>query len=193
MGWTCPECGFMNAEDSVVCTCGFDQSLYLSSHAAEAGAQDGLGSDPFGAGFSGRDTPAAGSSALSSTKKAIAEKPRTRRASFHPPDRITVKEVGVWKFSFAPSEGKISIWTPALEPFRLDLTLEDFEGVLESVYEVTGMQKTLRGLELKDKDVRELIEFIGDMIDTKRSKISPSFSPEDVGAVTALVNGKLSR
>jgi hypothetical protein len=195
MGWVCSECGFMNEEEAGVCTCGFDKSVFLSSDPAEAESEDGgqLGSDPFGDAFSARDVLPASRSALPSVKEAVTEKLRGRRSSFHPSDRITVKEIGTWKFSFSPSEGRISIGTAALEPFRLDLTVEDFEEILESVYEVTGTRKTFHSLEIMDKDVLELIEFIGEMIDAKRSKTKPSFSPEDVGAITALVNSKLSQ
>ncbi|MEJ2695691.1 MAG: hypothetical protein P8013_03495 [Candidatus Sulfobium sp.] len=192
MGWICPECGFTNVEDAALCTCGFDRSVFISSDPAEAESADEerLGVDPFGDSFSVPDIPSASPS--SSVKRAIAEKPRARRSSFHPSDRVTLKEVGTWKFSFSPSEGKISIGTAALDPFRLHLAVEDLEEILESVYEMTGTEKTLRGLKLPDMAVLEIVEFVSEMIDAKRSKIKPPFSPEDVTAIAALINGKLS-
>lgn len=195
MGWICPECGFTNAEDVAVCTCGFDHSVFLSADLAEAESNDGehLVSSHFGVASAAGDVTPAGRSASSSANRAVAEKVRPVRSSFHPPDRITVREVGSWKFSFSPSEEKISIGTDALEPFRLDLAVKDFEEILEKIYEMSGTRKTVRGVELMDKDVLELVEFIVEMIDSKRSKIRPSFSPEDVGIIATIINGKLSQ
>lgn len=194
MGWICPECGLMNAGEDTTCSCGFDQAVFLSSGPAAAEPENGgrLGNNPFEETISVQDI-AGGVTVKSSGKKTVAEPPRTKRSSFHPSDQITLKEIGTWRFSLSPSEKKISIGTAALEPFRLDLTVEDMENILEAVYEVTGTRKTLRSLELMDKDILELIEFIVEMTDAKRSKIRPSFSPEDMGAIAALVNGKLSQ
>lgn len=195
MGWTCPECGFMNAEDTVVCTCGFDQSVFLSPDSDEEGLEEAIqiSKDPLDAALSVRNILSSTRSAPSSERKAVAEKPRTMKSSFHPSDRITLKEVGSWSFSFSPSENKISVGTAALDPFRLDFSVEDIEEILEAVYEMTGKRKTLRTLELVDGDVQELVDFIGEMIDSKRSKIRPSFSPEDISVIAALINGKLSQ
>jgi hypothetical protein len=187
MGWICPECGFMNTVETAVCTCGFDRSVFLSS---EGGGQfDG---DQFVAASPAGDIFHADLSPQASSKQAP-EGTLAKKSTFHSSDRITLREVGRWKFFFSPSDGRISIGTAALEPFRLDLTVEDFEGILDSVYEVTGTQKTVRRLELADRDVLEIIDFIGEAIDAKRSKIRPSFSPDDVGVITALVNRKLSQ
>lgn len=195
MGWICPECGYVNAEDVAVCTCGFDQSVFLSSNTVEAELADEIEIDI----HSIDDAPSAGNtshavrSAPSSAKQAVAEKSGSRRSSFHPSDLVTVKEVGSWRFSLSQSDGRISISTAALEPFRLDLSVGDLEDILEAVYKLTNNRKTLRRLELMDKDVLELVEFIGEMIDDKRSKIRPSFSHEDVGVISSLLNGKLSQ
>ncbi len=195
MGWICPECGFMNKVETGVCTCGFDRSVFLSSDLSGAESAGGgqFAIEPFGAASPAGDIFHADLSSQASSKQALEEKPGAKRSSFHPSDRITLREVGRWKFSFSPSDGRISIGTAALEPFRLDLTVEDIEGILDSVYEMTGTQKTVRRLELADKDVLELIDFIGEAIDAKRSKIRPSFSPDDVVVITELVNRKLSQ
>lgn len=194
MGWTCPECGFMNAEEAPVCTCGFEQSGFLSADCVEAEPENGEGaaSHIFETTISAEEILSARPSGPSSAEKAVAEKPRTRQSSFHPPDRVMLKEVGHWKISFSPGERRISIGTAALDPFRLDLTIEDFEEILETVCEIAGTRKTLRSLELADKDVLELIEFVTEMVEAKKSRMRPSFSPEDVNAITSLVNSKLS-
>ncbi len=195
MGWICPECGFMNTVETGVCTCGFDRSVFLSSDLSGAESEGGgrFDSDAFGAASPAGGIFHADLASQSSSRQALEEKPGAKKSAFHSSDRITLREVGRWKFSFSPSDGKISIGTAALEPFRLDLTVEDFEGILDLIYEMTGTQKTFRRLELADKDVLELIDFIGEAIDSKRSKIRPSFSPDDVGVITALVNRKLSQ
>lgn len=195
MGWTCPECGAKNTGDLYVCACGFDQSSYLASDPVEAELAEDLEVDDYllDAAFSAGNISSPSSPASSVAKKAVAEKQGIRRSPLDASDRVTVKEVGPWKFSFSPSEGRISIGTAALEPFRLDVSVQDIEDILESVYRVTGKRKTLRSLELMDKDVMELLEYIGEIVDAKRSKIRTSFSQEDVGAITALVNSKLSQ
>ena len=195
MGWTCPECGFMNAGEASVCTCGFDRSEFLSPEPVEAELAEALEIDdyPFDISLSGGNTPASVRSAPASAKKAVAGKqPDTKHSSFRPSDRVTLREVGAWRFSFSPSDGRISIGTAALEPFQLELAVDDLEAILEAVYKLAGKGKTFRNLELPEKDVLELVEFIGEMIDDKRSKIRPSFSQEDIGIITSLVNRKLS-
>lgn len=195
MGWTCPECGSMNAGEASVCTCGFDRSEFLSPEPVEAELAEALEIDdyPFDISLSDVNTPAAVRSAPTSVKKAVAEKqPETKHSSFHSSDGVTLREVGAWHFSFSPSGGKISIGTAALEPFQLEIAVGDLEAILEAAYKLMGKGKTFRNLELLDKDVLELVEFIGEMIDAKRSKIRPSFSQEDISVITSLVNRKLS-
>lgn len=196
MGWTCPECGYVNAGDVRVCTCGFDQSAFLSPEPVEAELPEAVEIDDldFGVSISGRSAKTAASSTPTVATKAAAEKqPEKMLSSFRPSDRVTVKEVGAWRFSFSPSDEKICIGTSALDPFRLELAVGDLEEILESIYKLKGSSKTLRSLELLDKDVLELLEFIGEMIEDKRSKIRPSFSHEDVGIITSLLNRKLSK
>jgi hypothetical protein len=195
MGWTCPECGAKNTGDLYVCACGFDQSSYLASDPVEAELAEDLDVDDYllDAAFSAGNISSSASPASSVTKKAVAEKQGARRSSLNPSDRIIVKEVGPWEFSFSPSEGRISIGTEALKPFRLDVTVRDIEDILEAVYGLTGKRKTLRSLELTNEDVMELLQYVGEIVEAKRSKIKTSFSQEDVGAITALVNSKLSQ
>lgn len=200
MGWTCPECGSMNTGDLYVCKCGFDQASYLVSAPLEAELAEDAEIDDylFDAAFSPGNASSSGGPVPSATKKAVAAKREIKLSSSDSSDsdssdRVTVKEVGPWRFSFSPSDGRISIGTAALEPFRLDVTVQDIEDILESVYKMTGKRKTLRSLELMDKDVAELLEYVSEIVDAKRSKVRTSFSQEDVGAITALVNSRLSR
>jgi len=72
------------------------------------------------------------------------------------------------------------------------MTIGEMQEVLDKVYELSGMAKTLRSLEMGEKDMLELIDFIGEMIDAKKSKIRPSFLPEELEAIKGLVNAKLS-
>ncbi len=193
MGWICPECGLINKGEASECGCGF-QSVFLISEPSDfvPGHEEGAGKKAFDIDLSMRNIfPEGGADPAPPETTDVEELPLKRdiRTS---DEAVTVKEIGAWKFSFSPSEGQVSIGTPALDPFCLRMTIGEMQEVLDKVYELSGMAKTLRSLEMGEKDMLELIDFIGEMIDAKKSKIRPSFLPEELEAIKGLVNAKLS-
>jgi len=194
MGWVCPECGVINKGEVQACGCGF-QSVFLISEPAEdvLEREEISDNDVFDNALSMQDIfPEDGSDPTSPEKISTKKLPAKRKEGFSKEERI-IKEIGAWRFSFSPSDGRISMKTPALDPFCLKMTIEEMQEILDTAYELTGAGKTLRSLEMGEKDVCELIDLVGEMIDVKKSKIRPAFSPGELGEVKAFINQKLSR
>lgn len=107
-------------------------------------------------------------------------------------EQIVIKEVDSWVFTFSPEENSIHLGTPALKAFKLKLTLEDVEELLENVYQVTGGQKTIRKLQLSGEALTDLIEEVHRLIEEKRSKVSIKFDKGELNGIAELINKKLS-
>ena len=104
-----------------------------------------------------------------------------------------VKEVEGWRFTYSGSENCMYLGTPALQSFRLKLTLEDLQELLDSMHEMTGVEKPGEAIELQKSDVLELISVLDDMIEEKRSRFKIIFSDEELRSLSELINEKLNR
>jgi hypothetical protein len=194
MGWVCPECGLINKGDASACGCGF-QSVFLISDPSDFAPEheEESGNEVFGNALSMQNIFQEDDPDPPSPEKINTKKVAPKRKAHTSDGEISIKEIGAWKFSFLPSEGQISIGTPALHPFCLRMTIGEMQEILDAVYELTGAGKTLRSLEMGEKALFELVDFIAEMIDVKKSKIKLAFSPEELEAIKGLVNEKLSQ
>jgi hypothetical protein len=77
----------------------------------------------------------------------------TRR---NPVEEPVIKKIDSWAFSFSQEENCIAISTPALQSFRLKLTLSDLEELLDFMYQKTGREKTTRKLRVSVKNYKKL-------------------------------------
>lgn len=106
-------------------------------------------------------------------------------------DEETVKEIDSWLFTFSQRDGCISISTPALQSFRLRMSMEDIEDMLEFMYRRTGSEKTIRRLNLSAADIIGVIDKVDRLIDEKKSKISIQFTTDDLQEITDFINVQL--
>jgi len=160
----CPACGRQNDDLEKQCACGFqDGKSYISEFVKK------------------------GSNAVKSKSLINIDKPKNDE----PAKNILIKEVDSWAFTFSQEENCINLGTPALKAFKLNLTLEDLEEVLEFVYRVMGKQKTIRKLQLSVETLPELIEVISRLSEEKRSKVSIKFDQDELEGIAELINKKL--
>jgi hypothetical protein len=129
-----------------------------------------------------------GSDAVKSKLLKNIDKPKNNE----PPNNILIKEIDSWAFTFSQEENCINLGTPALKAFKLTLTLEDLEEVLEFVYRASGKQKTIRKLQLSAETLPELVEVINRLSEEKRSKVPIKFDQDELEGIAELINKKLA-
>jgi len=102
-----------------------------------------------------------------------------------------IKEIDSWAFTFSDTDNCIYLGTPALQSFRLKLTLNDLEELLEFFYRKTGKEKTIRKLQLPVDEIPDLIDKVHRMIEQKKSRIPIKFEVRDIKEIADVINMKL--
>ena len=160
----CPSCGRQDIDLDKQCVCGFNaDGSFMAEHEKK------------------------GSGATKSKTLKNIDEPTNNKNT----NNQVIKEIDSWKFSFSPVDNCVYLGTPALQSFRLKLTLTDLEELLEFMYRTTGQEKTTRKLTLSEKEISELIDKVHTMIEEKKSKIVVQFSDDELQAITGLINTKL--
>jgi hypothetical protein len=106
-------------------------------------------------------------------------------------DEEIIKQIDSWLFTFSRRDGCISIGTPALQSFRLKISAEDLEEMLEVLYQKTGNEKTIRRLNLSVADIIGVIDKVDRLIDEKKSKVSIKFTSDELQEITDFINVQL--
>jgi hypothetical protein len=164
----CPSCGHENFDPAKQCVCGYHADEAFTTGAAE--------------------------------KKKISVREIRRKElknlvkpkSENPVDDVVIKEVDSWAFSFSPADKCIYLGTPALQSFKLTLTLDDLEELLESVYQHTGEEKTIKKLRMSAEELPDLIEKVYKLIEDKRSKMNITFELHELQEIADLITTKLN-
>jgi hypothetical protein len=164
----CPSCGHENFDPAKQCVCGY--------HADEA----------FTAGYHEKKNLPVKEIRRKELKNLV--KPKVD----NPVDDVVIKEVDSWVFSFSPADKCIYLGTPALQSFRLILSVNDLEEILESIYRNTGEEKTLRKLRLAAEELPDLIEKVHRLIEDKRSKMNITFELHELQEIADLITSKLN-
>lgn len=163
-GISCPSCGHDRFEPGKQCSCGYQ---YDASFHTEPQKHQ-------------HDTKA-------TRQQKNVEQPQMGKQA----NEIVIKEIDSWTASFSADEKCICLGTPALQSFRLKLTVKDLEELLDCMYHHTGKEKTTRKLNLSGKEVRELLENVQTMIEEKRAKVKVKFSDDELQNITGLINATL--
>jgi len=164
MSLQCPSCGRQNDDPEKQCECGFINDKSVIAELEKKG----------------------GDTVKSKSLKNIDAPKNNNHTEQH-----VLKEIDSWAFTFSQEENCIHLGTPALKAFKLKLTLEELEELLESIYRVTGRQKTIRKLQLSVEELPDLIDEVNRLIEEKRSKVSIKFDKGELQGIADLINKKL--
>ena len=164
MSSTCPSCGHQDFDPGKQCICGYhaDESTSMKFKGTTNEVPRGKGIEDINISMIHEQT-----------------------------EEIFMKEIDSWVFSFSPMNNCIYLGTPALKSFRLKVTLNDLEELLEFMYQKTGEEKTTRKLQLSADEVPDLINMVNRLIEEKRSKVSLKFSGAELNEIVDLINVKL--
>ena len=191
MSWKCPSCGSQNHETLNNCTCGYSsdgdvlikQELKDYQHVSEGGVQ--CFDSPMDC--TSDETP----SLQGAPEGHDVQVPGSSDSRSSMPDEEVIKEIDSWLFTFSPADSCISIGTPALRSFRLKISIEDLEDLLEFLYQKTGNEKTTRKLSLAVTDIIGVIDKVDRLMEEKKSKISIRFTSDELQEVVDYVNMQL--
>jgi hypothetical protein len=191
MSWKCPSCGRENHDPFINCECGqsskggvlVKQELKDYQHAAEGDEQ----TVDITSGCTNDQTRS-----LQSPPESYDVQDKDDKDSFsYLYDEEVIKEIDSWLFTFSRRDGSISIGTPALQSFRLKISVEDLEDMLEFLYQKTGNEKTIRRLNLSAADIIGVIDKVDRLIDEKKSKVSINFTSDELQEITNFINVQL--
>jgi hypothetical protein len=188
MSWQCPSCGSQNYATFNNCSCGYrNDDVTLVKHgllSSQEVSEDGV------------RCPDIPSNCISDHNPSLQEplgtqelRPVGRPDSMSSmPHEELIKEIGSWLFTFSGVDGCISISTPALQSFRLKVTIEDLEDLLEFLYHKTGSKKTIRKIGLEPTDIVEIIDRVDRMIEEKKSKVCLNYTNDELQEIVDIVN-----
>ena len=191
MSWKCPSCGRENHDPFINCECGqssrggvlVKQELKDYQQASE-GVEESV---DILSGCTNDQTQS-----LLSLSESHDVQPRDNNDDFsHRYDEEVLKAIDSWLFTLSRRDGCISIGTPALQSFRLKISVEDLEEMLEFLYQKTGNEKTIRRLNLSAADIIGVIDKMDRLIDEKKSKISINFTSDELREITDFINVQL--
>jgi hypothetical protein len=186
MYWKCPSCSHQNYETFNSCICGYknDEVSLVKPINSQDVSEDSVQC---------ADIPL---NCISDPNPPLQEQQGTQEV--HPlgrpdsmgsmPHEELIKEMDSWLFTFSSTDGCISISTPALQSFRLKVTVEDLEDLLEFLYRKTGSEKTIRKIGLEPTGVVEIIDRVDRMIEEKKSKVSLNFTSDELQEIVDIVN-----
>jgi hypothetical protein len=191
MSWRCPSCGCQNYETFNNCACGYrsdDASIVkYEPISSQDVSEDGVPCPDISPNCTGNHNPL-----LQELLETQELHPLGRAASMNSmPHEALIKEVDSWLFSFSSIDGCISISTPALQSFRLKVTLEDLEDLLEFLYRKTGSDKTIRKIGLEPTDMAGIIDRVNRMIEEKKSKVCLNFTNDELQEIVDIVNMRI--
>ena len=191
MPWKCPACGRQNYETFDNCSCGYCSSeavltkLGLTDYQRVSEEGEQRHNIPLNC-ASDHTPPLQGLTENHDLQ--AAERPDSTSGA---PHEEVIKEIDSWLFTFSSADSCISISTPALRSFRLKLSLEDIEDLLEFLYQKTGNEKTMRKISLATTDIAGVIDTVDRMIEEKKSKISLKFTSDELQEIADFINLQL--
>ncbi|HDZ88497.1 MAG TPA: hypothetical protein ENH38_07760 [Nitrospirae bacterium] len=193
MRWRCPVCGSENDEDVLVCICGHQADEQGLKQTPDFDTENDVFVKDISDGTSEHvlENRAKGSRKEGGKLEPEANaKIDVKKAGRHS-DEILIKEVDSWKFTLSVIDKCLYIGTPALKAFKLRLTLDDVEGLLESMYKESGIKKTIRKTGLSAEQILGVLSVLDNMIEEKRSKVRIKYTSNEIQAIANLINKKL--
>jgi O-succinylbenzoate synthase len=169
MTYTCPSCGNLEFDPSRQCTCGYqaDEQFFKKSimhRFKEINSKEEQEKKP--------KRPAPGSS---------------RQA-----DHEVLREIDAWQATYTEGEDCIRLGTPALQSFRLALTVDILEELLEYLYQKQEINRTIRASSLSQENLSEVVRHISALVDEKRAKVKVTLDSKELNAIGTIIQGLLN-
>jgi len=189
MAWTCPLCGYQNEETTMRCMCGFqaDESVIRLSAEDET-------TDIFEVKEHVVEMPLSSFNA----ETEVSEQPKKNKEGKdmdkkrnESGDEIFFKEIDSWKISFSKKDQCVYLTTPALQLFRLKLTLDDLKALLDFISERANIEIATKKQLVSGNEMAELVEMLEKMIEVKKAKFKIKFSDDELQGIADIVNKKL--
>lgn len=182
----CPSCGHENFDPLKQCICGYhaDETFIARSDEKKKTSVD----ETFIAGSDEKKKTLVIETRRKELKNIVKTLINTK--SNNPLDEIVIKEVDSWIFSFSPEDKCIHLGTPALQSFKLRLSVDDLEELLEIAYQHTGREKTVMKLRLPAEELTDLIDKVHRLIEYKKSKMHITFELPELQEIADLITAK---
>lgn len=189
MAWTCPLCGYQNEETTMRCMCGFqaDESVIRLSAENES-------TDIFGGKEHVVEIPLSSFNAetgVSQQPKKNKKGKDTDKKQNESGDEIFFKEIDSWKISFSTKDQCVHLSTPALQSFRLKLTMDDLKALLDFISEKADIEIATKKRLVSGNEMAELVEMLDKMIEMKKAKFKIKFSDDELQELADIINKKL--
>jgi len=194
MFWICPLCGYQNEGTTMRCMCGFmaDESILKQSPEAEA--------DIFGGKEESIDQIVEMPLSSFNEETDVSEQPQNNKEGKdmgkkqnESEDEFFFKEIDSWKISFSGKDQCVYFGTPALQSFRLKLTMEDVKGLLDFISEKANIEIAAKAKLISGKEIAELVEMLEQIIEVKKEKFKIKFSDDELQGIAEIINKKLKK
>ena len=106
-------------------------------------------------------------------------------------DEVFFKEIDSWKISFSKKDQCVYLATPALQSFKITLTMDDLKGLLDFISEKAHIDIVAKQRLIKGNDISELIDILDKMIEVKKAKFKIKFSDEELQGIADILNKQL--
>jgi hypothetical protein len=190
MSWKCPSCGRQNYETFNNCACGYSSNggVLIKQALKDYPRVSERGEECF-------DIPSESSDETPSLQRPPESQdlqvPIKPDSTSSMPLEEVIKEIDSWLFTFSHADNCISIGTPALRSFRLKISIDDLEELLEFLYKRTGNERTMRKISLATTDIVGVIDKVDRLIEEKKSKVSIKFTSEELQEIADFINLQL--
>lgn len=192
MSWVCPLCGYQNERTTARCMCGFLAVESVLKQSDEPEADIFNGKEHIEEQFI--ETP------LSSFNEEteVSEQPQNNKEGkdmgkkqSESDDEIFFKEIDSWKISFSGKDQCVYLGTPALQSFRLKLTMEDLKGLFDFISEKATIEIAAKTKTISGKEIADLVEMLEKMIEVKKAKFKIKFADDELQGIADIINKKL--
>ncbi len=191
MSWKCPICGRQNYETFNNCSCGNfgKESVFIKDGLMDGQAvlKEGEQFFEFAPDYAGDNMPLLQVASESHDLKVIGMPDSEGDTSLEE----LIKEIDSWVFTFSSADNCISMGTPALQSFRLKISLEDLEDLLEFLYRKTGKERTMRKCRISAEAIADVIDKVNRIVEEKRLKAAFKLNNDELQEIVDLINVKL--
>jgi len=192
MPWICPLCGYQNEGTTMRCMCGFiaDENILDQSVKPEVDIFDGkehVAEQIIEMPLSSFDEETEVPDQPQNNKEGKDMEKKHSESD----EEFFFKEIDSWKISFSNKDQCVYLGTPALQSFRLKLTMEDVKGLLDFISEKADIEIAAKTKFVSGKELAEFVEMLERMIDVKKAKFKIKFTDDELQGLADIINKRL--